>query len=51
MDKIIDQNSLESLLAQAKENPRLRVSHDLRTSPEEQSQRMLNALMLYEEDS
>ena len=45
MDKIIDQNLLESLLSQAKENQRLRVSHDLRTSPEEQSQRMLNALM------
>lgn len=42
---IIDNNLLESLLTQAKENPRLRQNYDLRTSSEDKSQRMLNALM------
>ena len=41
---IIDQKFLDSLSAQAKANPRLRQSYDLRTTPEEKSQRMLNAL-------
>lgn len=41
---IIDQNLLDSLSAQAKANPRLRQSYDLRTTPEDKSQRMLNAL-------
>lgn len=35
---------LDNLTAQAKENPRLRQSYDLRTTPEDGSQRMLNAL-------
>lgn len=35
---------LDNLSAQAKANPRLRQSYDLRTTPEDQSQRMLNAL-------
>ena len=35
---------LDELSAKAKENPRLRQSMDLRNSPEDLSQRMLNAL-------
>lgn len=35
---------LDTLTAQAKENPRLRQAYDLRTTPEDGSQRMLNAL-------
>ena len=41
---IIDQKLLDDLSAQAKANPRLRQSYDLRTAPEDNSQRMLNAL-------
>lgn len=41
----IDNTLIESLLTQAKENPRLRQNFDLRTSTEDGSQRMLNALM------
>lgn len=41
---IINQNQLDDLSAQAKANPRLRQSYDLRTIPEDLSQRMLNAL-------
>ena len=41
---IIDQKLLDNLSAQAKANPRLRQSYDLRTTPEDKSQRMLNAL-------
>ena len=41
---IIDQKLLDTLSAQAKANPRLRQSYDLRTTPDDQSQRMLNAL-------
>ena len=41
---VIDKNILDELSAQAKANPRLRQSMDLRNSPEDQSQRMLNAL-------
>lgn len=40
----IDNQLLDTLSAQAKANPRLRQSYDLRTTPEDQSQRMLNAL-------
>lgn len=40
----IDDQFLDTLSAQAKANPRLRQSYDLRTSPDDQSQRMLNAL-------
>lgn len=39
---IIDQKLLDDLSAQAKANPRLRQSYDL--TPEDKSQRMLNAL-------
>lgn len=41
---IIDQKLLDDLSAQAKANPRLRQSYDLRTTPEDSSQRMLNAV-------
>lgn len=40
----IDNILLDKLTAQAKESPRLRMNLDLRNSPEDQSQRMLNAL-------
>ena len=41
---IIDTKILDELTARAKESPRLRMNLDLRNSPEDQSQRMLNAL-------
>jgi len=41
---IIDKTILDELSAKAKENPRLRQAMDLRNSPEDGSQRMLNAL-------
>ena len=41
---VIDKKLLDELSAKAKENPRLRQSMDLRNSPEDGSQRMLNAL-------
>ena len=40
----INQQLLDSLTAQAKSSPRLRMNFDLRNSPEDKSQRMLNAL-------
>lgn len=40
----ISQSLLDDLTLQAKENPRLRQNLDLRTSPEDASQRMLNAI-------
>ena len=40
----IDVNLLNELTSQAKVNPRLRQSYDLRTTPQDQSQRILNAL-------
>lgn len=40
----VDKELLDSLTAQAKESPRLRVAFDLRTTPEDGSQRILNAL-------
>ena len=40
----IDKAFLDNLTSQAKENPRLRQSFDLRTTSEDNSQRMLNAL-------
>lgn len=39
-----DKDFFGKLLEQAKENPRLRQNFDLRTSPADTSQRMLNAL-------
>lgn len=41
---IIDQSLLDSLTEQAKTNPRLRQAFDLRTTPEDNSQRILNAV-------
>lgn len=41
---IINQSILDELTAKAKESPRLRCNMDLRNSPEDKSQRMLNAL-------
>ena len=41
---LIDQQLLDSLTAQAKASPRLRMNLDLRNTPADQSQRMLNAL-------
>ena len=40
----ITQALLDDLTAQAKSSPRLRMNLDLRNSPEDQSQRMLNAI-------
>lgn len=40
----ITKTLLDELTEQAKKSPRLRMNYDLRTSPEVQSQRMLNAL-------
>ena len=41
---IIDKSILDGLTAQAKVSPRLRMNMDLRNSPADQSQRMLNAI-------
>lgn len=41
----IDKELLDTLFYQARNNPRLRQSYDLRTSAEDCSQRMLNALL------
>ena len=41
----IDKKFITDLLAKAAENPRLRQNYDLRTSPDDSSQRMLNALL------
>jgi len=41
---VIDKQILDNLTKQAKESPRLRMAMDLRNSPEDGSQRMLNAL-------
>ncbi len=41
---IISHSLLDSLTSQAKASPRLRMNLDLRNSPEDKSQRMLNAI-------
>ena len=41
---IIDKPLLDTLTAQAKASPRLRCNFDLRNNPEDDSQRMLNAI-------
>ena len=41
---IIDQKTMDSLSRQAKESPRLRQAFDLRTTPHDSSQRILNAV-------
>lgn len=42
---IVDKNLIDQLFEQAAENPRKRVNYDMRTSPEDGSQRMLNAML------
>lgn len=41
----IDKGLIDGLFEQARENPRLRQNYDLRTSADDNSQRMLNALL------
>ena len=41
---VIGRKLLDELTAQAKASPRLRMNRDLRNSPDDQSQRMLNAI-------
>ena len=41
---IIDQKLMDSISQQAKESPRLRQAFDLRTTPNDSSQRILNAV-------
>ena len=41
---VINQALMDELTAQAKASPRLRMNRDLRNSPEDKSQRMLNAI-------
>ena len=41
---LLDTTLFDQLTAQAKASPRLRMNFDLRNSPKDQSQRMLNAL-------
>ena len=41
---VIDKNLLDGLTSKAKASPRLRTSYDLRNTPEDNSQRMLNAI-------
>ena len=41
----INKELLDTLFTKAKDNPRLRQNYDLRTSVDDQSQRMLNALL------
>ena len=41
---VIDKTLLDNLTEQAKVNPRLRQAYDLRTTPEDGSQRILNAV-------
>lgn len=42
---ILGKDLIEGLLAQARQSDRLRQNYDLRTSPEDTSQRMLNAVL------
>lgn len=42
---IIDNKLLDILFTKANDNPRFRLNYDLRTSVDDQSQRMLNALL------
>jgi len=41
---VIDEQLLNLVTAQAKASPRLRMNYDLRSSPEDKSQWMLNAI-------
>ena len=42
---LIDNTLMDDLMAQAQDSPRLRMNYDLRTTPDDQSQRMLNAML------
>ena len=42
----IDKTHLDNLCDEARKSPRLRMNYDLRTTPEDNSQRMLNALQM-----
>ena len=42
---IVDQELIDQLFKQAAENPRKRTNYDMRTSTEDGSQRMLNAML------
>ena len=42
---VVDQELLDRLFEQAAASPRKRMNYDMRTSPEDSSQRMLNALL------
>ena len=42
---VIDKELIERLFEQAEGDPRKRVNYDMRTSPEDGSQRMLNAML------
>ena len=42
---IIDNKLLDTLFTKANDNPRFRLNYDFRTSVDDQSQRMLNALL------
>ena len=42
---ILDKELIDGLFNLAKENPRKRVNYDMRTSPEDGSQRMLNVML------
>lgn len=41
---IIDKSTLDGLTAKAKDNPRLRQGQDMRNTPDDMSQRLLNAM-------
>lgn len=41
---VIDKNLLDDISTQAKASPRLRMNYDLRNTPDDNSQRMLNAI-------
>lgn len=45
MNTIFDKEFFDTLLVRAKENPRQRVAYDLRTTTEDLSQRILNAVV------
>ena len=45
MTALIDKLLIDRLFAQAKDSPRQRQNHDMRTSGDDRSQRMLNALL------
>ena len=42
---IVDKDLIDQLFKQAEVNPRKRLNYDMRTSPEDGSQRMLNAML------